>query len=124
MILSCTSRPCVGRHGEKCEMFWSIARITENCCQDCDGRVLEPNQELPPLHLHDECGTTEHAVCKTQWHSESGTQVGTMELTYTATDCCDKEAVGTEVVEPRSCSYRTCQKGLPAYWERTFIEIG
>ena len=123
MILECNSRPCTGRHGEKCELFWSLARISKQCCQDCKGRVIGPNQELPPVSLHDKCGTTEHAVCKAQWHSDTEMQVGTLEVTYTATHCCDKEPLGTKVVEPKTCSFRRCEMGIPAFWERTFLHV-
>ena len=123
MTLNCTSRPCVGRHGEMCKLFWSLARISDQCCQDCDGTVVGPNQALPRVSLHDKCGTTEHSVCKAQWNKESDRQVGTMEVSYTATECCDGEPLGTKVAEPKSCSYRTCKTGLPAFWERSFINI-
>ena len=102
MILECNSRPCTGRHGEKCELFWSLARISKQCCQDCKGRVIGPNQELPPVSLHDKCGTTEQAVCKQVLHR------GTIEVSYTATNCCGSDPVGTRILEPSSCSFRTC----------------
>ena len=68
IILSCASRPCVGRNGEKCKMFWNVARIDKKCCQTCEGTVLPPNQELPPVPLGDDCGTTENAICKARWN--------------------------------------------------------
>merc|ERR1712168_1191360 len=64
MVLNCTFRPCVGRNGERCEMYWNLTSIDEQCCQNCEGRVLPPNQALPPVALHDSCGTTEQSVCK------------------------------------------------------------
>merc|ERR1712013_448542 len=113
------SRPCSGRNGEKCELFWSVTRISEHCCQDCEGKILPPNQALPPVALGDSCGTTEHAVCK-----ESLNSAGTLELTYTADNCCDQQPVGTEILENKTCSYRICRAGRPAYWERTSVFIG
>ena len=123
IILNCTSRPCTGRNGEKCELFWTKARISEHCCQTCEGKVMEPNQELPPRSLHDECGTKEHTLCKAQWHSQSNSQVGSLEVSFTATDCCNEKPLGTRIVEPESCSFRTCRKGLSAFWERTFLHV-
>ena len=84
---------------------------------------MEPNQELPPRSLHDECGTKEHTLCKSQWHSQSNSQVGSLEVSFTATDCCDEKPLGTRIVEPESCSFRTCRKGLSAFWERTFLHV-
>ena len=124
IILNCTSRPCTGRHGERCELFWTMARITDQCCQDYMGRVLAPNQAVSVVSLQDQCGTMEHALCKARWDSESGTQVGTMEVTYTTTQCCDQQPLGTSITEPRTCSVRTCTAGIPAFWERTFTHIG
>ena len=119
IILNCTSRPCTGRHGEKCELFWTKARISEQCCQDCKGTVLGPNQELPPVSLHDKCGTTEHAVCKELWHS--GAPAAAIEVSYSATNCCGSDPVGTKILEPSSCSFRTCTAGVPAFWERNYV---
>ena len=123
IILNCTSRPCTGRNGEKCELFWTQARVSEHCCQTCEGKVMEPNQELPSRSLHDECGTKEHTLCKAQWHSKSNSQVGSLEVSFTATDCCNEKPLGTRIVEPESCSFRTCRKGLSAFWERTFLHV-
>ena len=122
IILSCTSRPCVGRHGEKCKLFWNVTLIGEHCCKDCEGTVFPPNQALPPVSLHDECGTTEHAVCKELWHS--GAPRPAIEVSYTATNCCGNDPVGTRVLEPSSCSFRTCTAGVPAFWERTYVHHG
>ena len=119
IILSCTSRPCTGRHGEKCKMFWNVTLIGNQCCQDCEGTVFPPNQALPPVSMDDECGSTEHAVCKEVWHS--GAPAAAIEVTYTATHCCGQEPVGARVLEPRSCSYRTCTAGLPEFWERSYV---
>ena len=122
IILSCTSRPCVGRHGEKCKLFWNVTLIGEHCCKDCEGTVFPPNQALHPVSLHDECDTTEHAVCKELWHS--GAPRPAIEVSYTATNCCGKDPVGTIVVELSSCSFRTCTAGVPAFWERTYVHHG
>ena len=122
IILNCTSRPCIGRHGEKCELFWNLGRISEHCCQDCKGKVLAPNQKLPPVSLHDECDTTEEAVCKALWHSQRGKDVGTLVVSYTTNQCCDGESVGSMVIEPQTCSYRRCTEGFPAFRERINIE--
>ena len=112
IILSCMSRPCVGGHGEKCKLFWNVTLIGKHCCQDCEGTVFPPNQALPPVSLDDECGTTEHAVCRHR---------GTIEVSYTATNCCGQDPVGTSILEPGSCSFRTCTAGAPAVWERNYV---
>ena len=114
-MLTCMSQPSVG----KCKMFWNMTLIGKQCCQDCEGTVFPPNQALPPVSLDDECGTTEHAVCKEVWHS--GTPAAAIEVTYTATKCCGNYSVGTRVLEPGSCSFRTCTAGVPAFWERSYV---
>ena len=103
-------------------MFWVLESIARQCCQDCEGKIFPPNSVMSTTSLMDKCDTVEHAICKTNAEQLLGEPVGTIEVSYTALNCClDGHAwspAGTSIVEKDSCSHRTCMAGRPAQWVR------
>ena len=54
--------------------------------------------------------------------------MGTIEVMYESTDCCSDPSgwvlTNSSVLEPSSCSVRTCKPGKPAQWDRTQVFQG
>ena len=123
MKYMCMSRPCDDRDGSKFKMFWVLESLATQCCQNCEGRIFPPNSLVAEVNLEDNCSTVEHVVCKT-----SAESVGTLEVSYSAGSCClDKDSwlpAGSRVLEPGTCSSRTCRAGRPAQWERDTMYQG
>merc|ERR1719290_779874 len=117
----CDSRPCDDRDGSKFKMFWRLVSVASQCCQDCQGKIYPPNRVVSTTSLEDKCDTVEQAVCKTVL-DDAGTTTGTIEVSYTAGNCCLDEGTwspaGTTILEKETCSARTCHQGRPAQWYR------
>merc|ERR1712183_102181 len=98
-----------------------LLSVGTQCCQDCQGKIYPPNRVVSTTNLEDRCDTVEQAVCKTVL-DEAGSTIGTIEVSYTAGNCCLDDATwspaGSTILEKDTCSARTCHQGRPAQWYR------
>ena len=118
MKFTCTSRACNERDGSQFKMFWVLESIATQCCQDCEGKIFPPNRMVSTKSKGDKCDTEELAICKTS----SDSPFGIIEVSYSAAKCCldgtTWSPAGTNILEPATCSTRTCVQGRPAQWDR------
>merc|ERR1719334_18092 len=125
MKFICETRPCEDRDGSKFKMFWVLQSVDNSCCQDCSGKIIPPETEFSTLLLEGKCSVTQLSVCKT--NTETGT--GAIVEYFDSSNCCS-DARGwvpsnTSVLEPSTCSERTCVTGTPtAVWERSTLYKG
>jgi len=119
---TCTGRPCQDRAGSKFKMFWVVESIGAQCCQSCDGVIFPPNTVMSTRSLGGECDLQEVVTCT------APEQVGVAEISYESSVCCSDPhgwlKVGETLLDPDSCSNRTCTAGDQAYWRRQLVFPG
>ena len=60
---NCTSRPSPDFDRSSFKMFWQLASVSADCCQNQEGQVFPLNQEMEKERVDEECGATEVAKC-------------------------------------------------------------
>eukprot|EP00090_Calanus_glacialis_P033285 TRINITY_DN55228_c0_g1_i1.p1 TRINITY_DN55228_c0_g1~~TRINITY_DN55228_c0_g1_i1.p1 ORF type:complete len:262 (-),score=84.18 TRINITY_DN55228_c0_g1_i1:132-917(-) len=118
---NCTSRPSPDFDRSSFKMFWQLASVSADCCQNQEGQVFPLNQEMEKERVDEECGATEVAKCvRRDGESESEIQ-----LVFSMSMCCMDQTglvpANTSILEPHTCSQRTCVRGHPATWKRETV---
>jgi len=119
---TCTGRPCHDREGSVFKMFWVVESIGAQCCQRCDGVIFPPNQVMSTRSVGGKCDLQEVVTCTAPG------QVGVVEISYESGVCCSDQQgwlqVGETLLDPDTCSDRTCTAGNQAYWRSQLVFPG
>merc|ERR1719244_1121893 len=127
MNYMCISRPCDDRDGTKYKTYWELTSVDSQCCQDCRGKVFPPGKTVSENTMtatdSQTCEVKEISECKVSLDSSDSSSIGMIEVSYESSNCCYDSSGWTihnspAVIEPTTCSTRTCLLGKPAQWNR------
>ena len=117
------------------KMFWQLSNISNECCQDQRGKVFPLNQQIEEEEIGDECNTRKISRCGRSSGNDFDKYPkynklldivedpeSQIQLVFSPGTCCTHSSglhpSNTSILEPKTCSIRTCRHSS---WLRTVL---